>query len=60
MRERFAAVVSAETALGCAPELEKIAIVRSTADLACLAVPQVDYLEPLIWRYAEALPQRDA
>ena len=60
VRQRFSAVVSAETALGRAPELEKIAVVRSAADLACLAVPHVDYLEPLVRRYAEALLRRDA
>jgi hypothetical protein len=60
VRERFSVVVSAETALGRAPELEKIAVVRSAADVACLAVPHVDYLEPLVRRYAEAMLQRDA
>lgn len=60
VRERFAAVVSAETALGRAAELEEIALVRSAAELAALGGPQVDYLEPLVRRYAEALPRRDS
>ncbi len=60
VRERFSAVVSAETALGRAPELVEIAVVRSAAALACLDGPQVDYLEPLVRRYAEALLRRDA
>jgi hypothetical protein len=60
VRDRFAALVSAETALGRAPELKEIALVRSPAELARLGGPHVDYLEPVVRRHAEALPQRDA
>ncbi|WP_455351330.1 NUDIX hydrolase [Streptomyces sp. SYSU K217416] len=56
--ERFAAVVAAEQVLGREPELDKIALVRSPAQLAELA-PQVDYLEPVVRRYTESLLRRD-
>jgi 8-oxo-dGTP pyrophosphatase MutT (NUDIX family) len=60
VRDRFAALVSAETALGRAPELKEIAIVRSPAELARLGGPHVDHLEPVVRRHAEALLRRDA
>lgn len=59
VRERFAAVVSAEMALGRAPELEEIVFVRSAAELVGLGGPRVDYLEPVVERYAEAGHRRD-
>ncbi|MER6951631.1 NUDIX hydrolase [Nonomuraea sp. NPDC000554] len=60
IHERFAALVSSETALGRDPELEQIALVRSQAELAGLVGPQVDYLEPVVHRYAEAVLGHDA
>jgi 8-oxo-dGTP pyrophosphatase MutT (NUDIX family) len=59
LRERFAELVSAETALGRNPEFDEIALVRSPADLADLRGPKVDYLKPLIGRYSEGLLRRD-
>ncbi|WP_066935644.1 NUDIX hydrolase [Microtetraspora fusca] len=53
LRKRFAALVSAETALGREPELDRIAFVRSPAELADLGGALVDYLEPVVRRYAE-------
>ncbi|MEV4011646.1 NUDIX domain-containing protein [Nonomuraea angiospora] len=51
--ERFDAVTAAERALGRDPELDRIALVRSPAELAGLDGPQVDYLEPVVRRYTE-------
>lgn len=48
IRDRFAALVSAEAAAGRVPELREITFVRSGADLAELGGPQVDYLAPII------------
>ncbi|WP_433417626.1 NUDIX hydrolase [Microtetraspora malaysiensis] len=63
LRERFAALVSAETALGREPELDRIALVRSPAELADLGGARVDYLERVVRRYAEersgAMPDPD-
>ena len=53
MRERFAAVVSSAAASGSEPELDQIAFVRSPADLETLHGPHVDYLEPVVHRYAQ-------
>ncbi|MFF4317842.1 NUDIX domain-containing protein [Streptomyces sp. NPDC001568] len=50
VRERFAALVAAERAAGRDAELDAIAFVRSPAELAALAGPHVDYLEPLVRR----------
>ncbi|WP_067186734.1 NUDIX domain-containing protein [Microtetraspora niveoalba] len=52
LRERFAAAVSSEWALGREPELDRIALVRSPAEVAGLGGPCVDYLEPVVRRYA--------
>ncbi|GAA3428096.1 hypothetical protein GCM10018953_52790 [Streptosporangium nondiastaticum] len=60
LRERFAALVAAETALGREPELDRIALVRSPAELARLGGTQVDYLEPIVRRYAGSAPRSDA
>lgn len=51
LRERFAALAAAEQARGCEPELDQIALVRSTAELADLDGPHVDYLEHIVRRY---------
>ncbi|MEV6396034.1 NUDIX domain-containing protein [Streptomyces sp. NPDC051907] len=53
LRERFSALVSSETAQGRDPELDRIAFVRTPADLAGLDGPLVDYLAPVVRRYAE-------
>ncbi|MEU9833927.1 NUDIX domain-containing protein [Streptosporangium sp. NPDC048047] len=58
LRERFAAVVASERALGRVPELDRIALVRSPAELAGLGGPRVDYLEPIVRRYAGTTPRR--
>ena len=48
LHERFAALTSSEHALGRVPELDRIALVRSPADLVGLAGPKVSYLEPAL------------
>jgi 8-oxo-dGTP pyrophosphatase MutT (NUDIX family) len=53
LRERFEAAVAAETAQGREPELNRIALIRSTAQLPDLTGPHADYLEPIVRRYAE-------
>ncbi|WP_308409542.1 NUDIX domain-containing protein [Streptomyces sp. A3M-1-3] len=60
LRQRFAALMAGERALGCEPELDRIALVRSPDELAALVGPHVDYLEPVVRRYTEALLHRDA
>ncbi|GAA1018364.1 hypothetical protein Aple_074740 [Acrocarpospora pleiomorpha] len=55
LRERFAALLSAEAALGRDPELREIAFVRFPAELANLSGPQVDYLNPLVRRYVTGM-----
>ncbi|GAA0916152.1 hypothetical protein GCM10009560_11100 [Nonomuraea longicatena] len=52
LRERFAIAVADERARGCDPELDRIALVGSPADLTRLRGPHADYLEPLVRRYA--------
>ncbi|WP_433358702.1 hypothetical protein [Streptosporangium sp. CA-115845] len=54
LHERFEAVTAAEQALGRAPELDRIALVSSPAELVGLAGPHVDYLEPIVSRYTQA------
>ncbi|MFI9354752.1 NUDIX hydrolase [Streptomyces lydicus] len=49
--ERFTALLSSETARGQAPELDRMALLRSEADVTALGGTHVDYLEPLIHRY---------
>ncbi|MET9645244.1 NUDIX domain-containing protein [Streptomyces syringium] len=53
LHQRFAALVSSETALGHDPELDRIAVIHSENELAELAGPQVDYLDPVVRRYVE-------
>lgn len=60
LRERFAALVVAEQALGREAELDQIALVRSPAELADLDGPHVDYLELIVRRYTGALLRREA
>ncbi|WP_081237125.1 NUDIX hydrolase [Streptomyces viridosporus] len=52
LHENFAALTSSEHALGRAPELDRIALVGSPADLVDLAGPKVPYLEPVLRRHA--------
>ncbi|WP_405651294.1 NUDIX hydrolase [Streptomyces sp. RK9] len=61
LRERFAALVAAETARGREPELDRIALVGSRAEVADLAGPHTglaDCLEPVVGRYAAGAPLR--
>lgn len=51
LRERFEALVAAETAEGRDPELDRIALIRSTMELPDLVGPHADYLEPILRRY---------
>ncbi|NKI43963.1 NUDIX hydrolase [Streptomyces physcomitrii] len=52
LRERFAALVAAERAQGRDPELDRIAFVRSPAELPGLGGRRVNYLEKVVGRYA--------
>lgn len=52
LHERFEAVTAADRASGHDPELDRIALVRSSADLASLDGPHVDYLKPVVRRYS--------
>lgn len=52
LHQRFAALVSSETALEREPELEKIALICNEFELAELDGSQVDYLEPVFRRHA--------
>ncbi|WP_220504887.1 NUDIX hydrolase [Microbispora sp. H10830] len=52
LHERFAELVASETALGRDPELDRIALVHSPAELTRLSGPHVGYLEPVVRRYA--------
>ncbi|SEN23445.1 NUDIX domain-containing protein [Nonomuraea pusilla] len=54
LRDRYAAVVASETALGRDPELDRIAFVGSPEEAAGLGGRPVDYLEPVVTRYAAA------
>ncbi|MEU6081246.1 NUDIX domain-containing protein [Streptomyces sp. NPDC047108] len=61
LHDRHAALVSAETAQGREPELDRIALVRSPADAADdLRGPHVDYLDAVLRRYAERTRHRGA
>ncbi|MGW1780796.1 NUDIX domain-containing protein [Streptomyces sp. NPDC002143] len=51
LREAFAAMTAAERTAGRAPELDRITLVSCPAELAGLAGPHVDYLEPIVRRY---------
>lgn len=60
VHERFAALAAAETALGRDPELDRIVLLGSPAELADLDGPHVDYLEPVVRRYAATALHLDA
>lgn len=52
LRADFSAAVAAERVQGREPELDDIALVRSPAELAALAGPHADYLEPVVRRFS--------
>lgn len=51
LRADFTAAAAAERAQGREPELDDIALVRSADELAGLAGPHADYLEPIVRRF---------
>ncbi|MFB9461728.1 NUDIX domain-containing protein [Streptomyces cinereospinus] len=51
LRAEFAAAAEADRRQGRAPELEKMALVRSPGELAALVGPHADYLRPIVRRY---------
>lgn len=53
LEERFAALTAAEIARGVVPELDRIALVDPASGSSALAGRSVDYLEPVLGRYAE-------
>ncbi|GGT58956.1 hypothetical protein GCM10010271_72940 [Streptomyces kurssanovii] len=59
LREGFAAAAKTGRAQGCEPELDKIALVHSPGELAGLAGPHADYLQPIVRRYTRAPHHRD-
>ncbi len=62
LRSGFEAATAAEHARGAEPEFDRIAFVRSAAQLADLDGPQVDHLHPVVHRHAlatELLRRRD-
>ncbi|MFC0843453.1 NUDIX hydrolase [Streptomyces noboritoensis] len=52
LRAHFTAAAEADHLQGRAPELDDIALVRSLDDLAALAGPHADYLEPVVRRFS--------
>ncbi|MFJ5218384.1 NUDIX hydrolase [Streptomyces sp. NPDC088354] len=53
LRERFAALVASETALGLEPEFDGIGFVGSPGDVVALGDRAVDYLAPVVRRWAD-------
>lgn len=53
LRERFEALVAAERSLGREPELDRIALLRSSAECGSLAGPHADYLAPVVRRWEQ-------
>ncbi|MEU0005812.1 NUDIX hydrolase [Streptomyces sp. NPDC006314] len=51
LRDRYAALVRAETARGADSEFDRIELIHSSADLAALEGPHVDYLRPVVRHY---------
>ncbi|AOP48082.1 NUDIX hydrolase [Streptomyces lydicus] len=49
--ERFTVLLSDGTARGNDPELDRMALICSQADVTALGGTQVDYLEPVMYRY---------
>lgn len=54
---RFTAVTAAETARGVVPELDRIALVDPASGTRALPGPAVDYLAPVLRRYAARAPR---
>ncbi|WP_331718377.1 NUDIX domain-containing protein [Streptomyces sp. NBC_00624] len=54
LRTCFAVAAEAERVQGREPELDDIALVRSRDELAGLAGPHADYLEPVVHRFTSA------
>lgn len=52
LRVRFTVAAAAERVQGLEPELDDIALVRSPVELAGLAGPHADYLEPIVRRFS--------
>ncbi|MEU1800390.1 NUDIX domain-containing protein [Streptomyces sp. NPDC019937] len=52
LRAGFTAAAAAERAQGREPELDDIALVRSSDELAGLSGPHADYLEPIVRRFS--------
>ncbi|WP_207550032.1 NUDIX hydrolase [Thermostaphylospora chromogena] len=50
LQESFAALVAAEQAAGREPELDRITLIGSAAELSDLDGPHADYLEPVVRR----------
>ncbi|MET7455694.1 NUDIX domain-containing protein [Streptomyces sp. NPDC005574] len=55
LRERFAALVATETALGRDPEFDELALIGSPAELPGLTGPHVAYLEAVVSRHTAPL-----
>ncbi|MEE1788347.1 NUDIX domain-containing protein [Streptomyces sp. SP17BM10] len=53
LREDFEAMVADERSRGVEPEFDGMALVATPEEAAALAGPQVDYLHPVLRRYAE-------
>ncbi|MFE9450387.1 NUDIX hydrolase [Streptomyces sp. NPDC006739] len=58
LRERYEALVAAETARGVEPELDRIELVGSTGGPAALEGPQADYLRPVVDHYGRTASPR--
>ncbi len=52
LRAGFTAAAEADRAQGRTPELDDMALVRAPGELAGLAGPHADYLEPIVRRYS--------
>ncbi|WP_251074534.1 NUDIX hydrolase [Streptomyces sp. ISL-12] len=56
LHEQYTALVGAERAQGRTPELDRIAFIRSVADVAGLGGPSADFLPMLVARHAASRP----
>ncbi|MFF1274525.1 NUDIX hydrolase [Streptomyces marokkonensis] len=54
LHDRHATLTATEHALGRTPELDRLALVRTPADLAPLTGPHVSYLEPVLRRHGRS------
>ncbi|MFD8088052.1 hypothetical protein ACFV4F_40935, partial [Kitasatospora sp. NPDC059722] len=53
LREDFEAMLADERSRGVEPEFDAMALIATPEEAAALAGPQVDYLQPVLRRYAE-------